>query len=98
VYSWQVKATKDGAQITSPRPPAPQAKFRILDQAKANELSRAKRSYASSHMTLALLYAQAGLLKEAQQELTLLRRTNPNSDIPRNLLRQIQDLATDKRR
>jgi hypothetical protein len=49
-------------------------------------------------MTLALLYAQAGLLKEAQQELTLLRRTNPNSDIPRNLLRQIQDLATDKRR
>jgi len=93
VYSWQVKASKDGAEITSPRPPAPQAKFRILDQAKANELSRAKRAYASSHLTLALLYAQAGLLKEAQQELALLRRTNPNSDVPRNLLRQIQDLS-----
>jgi len=90
VYSWQVKASKDGAEITSPRPPAPQAKFRVVDQARFNELSRAKRVYASSHLTLALLYADAGLLKEAEQELRLLRRSNPNSDIPRNLLRQIQ--------
>ncbi|HEV8168147.1 MAG TPA: zf-HC2 domain-containing protein, partial [Pyrinomonadaceae bacterium] len=36
VYSWQVKAIKDGQEVTSPRPPAPQAKFRVLDQAKAN--------------------------------------------------------------
>jgi hypothetical protein len=93
VYSWQVKASKDGQEITSPQPPAPQAKFRVLDQAKVNELSRAKRTYASSHLNLALLYAETGLLKEAEQELRLLRRTNPNSDIPRNLLRQIQDFG-----
>ena len=93
VYSWQVKANRDGQEITSPQPPAPQAKFRVLDQAKANELSRAKRTYASSHLTLALLYADAGLLKEAEQELRLLRRSNPNSDIPRTLLRQIQALG-----
>ena len=92
VYSWQVKAIKDGQEITSPRPPAPQAKFRILDQGKANELARAKRAYASSHLTLALLYAEAGLLKEAEQELRLLRRANPNSDVARNLLRQVQAL------
>jgi anti-sigma factor RsiW len=90
VYSWQVKAIKDGQETTVPRPPAPQAKFRVLDQAKANELARAKRAYGSSHLTLALLYAEAGLLKEAEQELRTLRRTNPNSDIVRNLLRQIQ--------
>ena len=35
VYSWQVKAIKDGQEVTVPRPPAPQAKFRVLDQAKA---------------------------------------------------------------
>ena len=80
VYSWQVKAIKDGQEITSPRPPAPQAKFRILDQAKANELARAKRAYGSSHLTLGLLYAEAGLLKEAEQEFRLLLRANPNSD------------------
>lgn len=90
VYSWQVKAIKEGQEITSPRPPAPQAKFRLLDQAKVNELARAKRSYPSSHLTLGLLYADAGLLQEAEQELRLLRRANPNSEVARNLLRQVQ--------
>jgi len=92
VYSWQVKAIKDGQEVTSPRPPAPQAKFRVLDQAKANEIARAKRDFPSSHLTLGLLYADAGLLREAEQEFRLLRRANPNSDIARNLLRQIQSL------
>ena len=90
VYSWQVKANKDGQETTSPRPPAPQAKFRVLDQSKVNELTRAKRSYGSSHLMLGLLYAEAGLLKEAEAELRLLRRANPDSEVARNLLRQIQ--------
>ena len=92
VYSWQVKAIKDGQEITSPRPPAPQAKFRILDQSKANELARAKRAYSSSHLTLGLLYAEAGLLREAEQEFRLLLRANPNSELARRLLRQVQSL------
>ena len=92
VYSWQVKAIKDGQEITSPRPPAPQAKFRVLDQSKANEIANAKRIYGTSHLTLGLLYADAGLLREAEQEFRLLRRANPNSEVVRNLLRQIQAL------
>jgi hypothetical protein len=92
IYSWQVKAMKDGQEVTSPRPPAPQAKFRVLDQSKANELARAKRAYSSSHLTLGLLYADAGLLKEAEQEFRLLQRANPNSPLARTLLRQVQSL------
>lgn len=92
VYAWQVTAFKDGQEIKSPRPPAPQAKFRILDRAKADELARARRSYPSSHLTLGLLYARAGLLKEAEQELRLLQRANPGSELARSLLRQIQAL------
>jgi hypothetical protein len=92
VYSWQVKAIKDGQEITSPRPPAPQAKFRILDQARANELTQAKRAHASSHLTLGLLYADAGMLHEAEQEFRLLQKANPGSDVARKLLRQIQAL------
>ena len=92
VYSWQVKAIKDGEEVKSPRPPAPQAKFRVLDRAKADELARAKRAYPSSHLTLGLLYAEAGLLKEAEQELRLLQRANPNSELARTLLRQVQAL------
>jgi len=95
VYSWQVKAIKDGQEVTSPRPPAPQAKFRVLDQTKANEITKAKRAYASSHLTLGLLYADAGLLKEAEQEFRLLSRANPESEIARKLLREVQRIRQD---
>lgn len=92
VYSWQVKAIKDGQEITSPGPPAPQAKFRILDRAKVNELANARRSYGSSHLVLGMLYAEAGLLKESEQELRMLLKANANSEVARSLLRQVQAL------
>jgi anti-sigma factor RsiW len=90
VYSWQVKAVKDGQEVTVPRPPAPQARFRVIDEAKANELAKAKRAYGSSHLTLALLYANTGLLNEAEQELRILQRANPRSEIVGKLLRQVR--------
>jgi hypothetical protein len=90
IYSWQVKAVKDGQEFITPRTPAPPAKFRILDQARANELTRALRVYASSHLTLALLYAQAGLLDEAEQEFRELQKANPDSAISRRLLANIR--------
>ena len=92
VYAWQVKAIKDGQEFTSPVPPEPQARFRILDQGKANELAKAKRTYPKSHMVLGLLYAEAGLLSEAEQQLRLLQKANPDSEIARKLLTQIQAL------
>lgn len=92
IYTWQVKATKDGEEFISPRPPAPQARFRVLDRAKASELAKAKQDYGSSHLTLGLLYAEAGLLNEAEQELRLLQKANPDSEIARKLLNQIQAL------
>ena len=92
VYSWQVKATTNAETVTSPRPPAPQAIFRIVDQTKANELATARRSYGTSHLTLGLLYADAGLLREAEQEFRLLQKANPDSDLARNLLRNVQTL------
>ena len=92
VYSWQVKALKDGREVKAPRPPAPQARFRVLDRAKADEVARARRAYPSSHLTLGLLYAEAGLLKEAEQEFRLLLRANPGSELARTLLRQVQAL------
>jgi hypothetical protein len=90
IYSWQVKAVKDGQEVTVPRPPAPQAKFRVIDQGRMNEISRAKRAYGSSHLTLALLYAEAGLVSEAEQELRMLQKANPQSEIVRKLLRQVR--------
>ena len=90
VYSWQVKAIKDGKEIISPQPPAPQAKFRVLDQAKTAELEQAQRAYASSHLTLGLLYSQAGMLDEAERELRALQKANPNSEIVRQSLADLR--------
>jgi len=86
VYSWQVKAIRGGQDFfIAPRPTAPQAKFRILDRAAAVEIARARREYVSSHLLLGLLYAQAGLLAEAEQEFRALQKANPDSDAPRKL-------------
>ena len=90
IYSWQVTAIKGGEEIISPRPPAPPAKFRILNQTLANEIVQARRTYASSHLTMALVYTQAGLLDEAEREFHALQRANPNSTISRRLLADIQ--------
>ena len=56
------------------------------------ELAAARRAYGSSHLTLGLLYADAGLLREAEQEFRLVQKANPNSDLARNLLRNVQSL------
>ena len=92
LYSWQVKAVKQGVQFESPRPPAPQANFRVVDQAKADELARARQSYNSSHLTLGLLYTQAGLLDQAEQELQALQKNNPNAAVARRLVESLQAL------
>src|SRR5262245_25674153 len=89
IYYWLVKSIKDDQEFKAPRPPAPQAKFRILNEATADELAKARRDYASSRLTLGLLYAQAGLLKEAELEFQALVKNNPDSALAHRLLRQI---------
>jgi hypothetical protein len=84
-----VKAIKDGQELMSPRPTEPMAKFRILDQAKADELKQAQRIYAGSHLTLGVLYARYGLLDEAERELLALRIDNPDSAIALRLLAKV---------
>ncbi len=86
VYSWQVRATREGREFIAPHPTAPQARFRILDQATAAEIARARRDHASSHLLLGLLYARAGLIAEAGQEFRALQKANPDSEVARKLL------------
>jgi hypothetical protein len=92
LYAWQVKAKQDGQEIIAPRPPAPQAKFRVLPQAKANDIAQAQRSADNSHVRLGLLYAEAGLLDEAEEEFRALQKANPASPIARRLLTNVRAL------
>jgi hypothetical protein len=89
VYSWQVKAISGGQEFIAPHPSAPQAKFRILDQAETTEIARARREYPSSHLLLGLLYARAGLVAEAEREFRALQNANPDSGAARKLLASV---------
>jgi hypothetical protein len=80
----------DGQVVTSPVLPAPPAKFQVLARARLEELQRVRRVYPAAHLTLGVLYAQAGLEAEAAREFQLLVRANPQSDVARKLLRSAQ--------
>ncbi len=96
LYTWQVTALKDGQEITSPAPPAPQARFRILGQAESSRLERAERLHPDSHLTLGVLYAQSGLLDEAEKEFQALVEANPDSARARALLKNLRALRQAK--
>lgn len=89
VYTWQVTARTDGGEVKAPAPNT-EARFKVLERARANELARAKKAYAGRHLALGLLYAQAGLLDEAERELQALVAANPESPVARKLLRDVR--------
>src|SRR5262249_2005184 len=68
IYAWKVTADKDGQEITSPMLPAPEAMFKILEKTKAEELDRNKQALSSSHLAAGVVYAQNGMLDDAEAE------------------------------
>lgn len=89
-YSWQVTAIKsDGSETVSPSSPAPQARFRVVDQAILDDIQQVQRAGAS-HLALGVLYAKGGLKREARIEFEKLLKQNPNSSLARKLLRSVK--------
>lgn len=92
VYKWQVTALVEGKEIQAPLPPAPEARFRVLGRAQEESLKRAEKLYARSHLALGVFYSRAGLVDEAEREFRALLAANPDSQIARKLLQNIQML------
>jgi len=90
VYSWQVNALKDGKENISPSPPAPEARFRVVDHDMAGELSKVEKLGGNSHLVRGILFAKAGLLNEAEHEIRALVAANPDSQRARQLLQSIR--------
>lgn len=85
VYEWQVTARKNGGNVASPV-----ARFGVLEPDKTAEMARAERAYAGRHLTLAILYAQAGLIDDAEQEIEAFRKADPQNPVAQNLLRDLR--------
>ncbi len=90
VYSWKVLAVRGGEEVVSPPPAAPDARFKVLEAAQAEELSRARRRHPRSHLLLGALYARAGLLDDAEREFRRLAEKNPSSPVAQKLLRDVR--------
>ncbi|MET0625901.1 MAG: zf-HC2 domain-containing protein [Pyrinomonadaceae bacterium] len=90
VYSWKVLAVKDGEEIVSPSPTAADARFKVLEETRAEELDSAERLRPRSRLLLGALYARAGLLDEAEREFQKLSEENPRSRVARELLRDVK--------
>ena len=91
IYSWEVVAVRNGQEVRSPVAPAPRAQFKILEAEKLLELSNLKTHTPISHLTLGLTFARFGLLAEAEGQLQILARENPNSPVATRLLRTVQE-------
>lgn len=91
IYSWEVVAVRNGEEVSSPVAPAPRAQFKILEVEKLLELTNLKKHKPISHLTLGLTYARFGLLAEAEGQLQILARENPNSPVATRLLRTVQE-------
>lgn len=90
LYAWQVTARTPSGEVKAPPPHAAEARFLILEQTQTDELARAEKTYAGKHLALALLYAEAGLLEQAEDELEALVAANPTSPVAKNLLRDLR--------
>jgi hypothetical protein len=86
-YAWQVVSSrKDGNEVIAPRPPWPSAEFLILDESTNAKLLQ----LPFSHLARAVVYANAGLLDDADRELQALQEENPQSQLVQKLLSQLR--------
>jgi hypothetical protein len=91
IYSWEVVAARDGQEVRSPVAPEPRAQFKVLEEEKLRELANLKNHRPISHLALGLTYARFGMLAEAEGQLQILARENPNSPVTTRLLRTVQE-------
>ena len=92
IYSWQISAMKDGRRVVSPKPPMPEARFRVLNRNAVAELDNAKKVHGRSHLAMGVLYWKHGLVNEAERELEALVRANPDSTVAKELLKNLRSL------
>ena len=86
IYTWTIRAVNKGGE---PSAVTSQAKFKILDNEKVRQLNRLK-SGSQSHLALVIFYAREGMLTEAEREMGILVKDNPNSAVAKKLLREIK--------
>jgi hypothetical protein len=77
VYTWQVRALMAGGPRTAPTPPEPEARFFVLGDQDAAAVA-SLRARAGDSRLAGILFAQYGLLDEAEAALVTAGAENPS--------------------
>jgi hypothetical protein len=89
-YVWQVRAQGPDAEVVAPAPPSREARFLVLGQTEVDRLAEMRRRLGGSHLALGVLLAEAGVLDDAERELSELAAANPGVVEPGRLLEYIR--------
>jgi hypothetical protein len=92
LYIWQVTAVKDGREITAPSAPDREARFKVLSSERAAALTEASARIAGSHLKLGIVYANSGLLDEAEREFRAAIAANQDAALARKLLQDTRQM------
>ena len=94
VFTWAVTAVSRDKEVVSPSASEPEVKFAVISETDLEELKRLGNS--KSVLARALFLARAGLLTQAEVELKKLIELNPQSPLPRQLLKSVQKSKLDQ--
>ena len=79
VFVWQVTATVGTDSVRAPVPPAPEARFEILETATASAIEQTRREHPGDHRLLAAILARSGALDETAAEIDALAASDPET-------------------
>jgi hypothetical protein len=83
LYQWQIIANRANDSVRTPTPPAPDARFRVLNSESFQKIEAAHAM--QEHFLAAVLLAKAGMKEEARKEIDAVAVLNPGSDLVKEL-------------
>ncbi|HSE20052.1 MAG TPA: hypothetical protein VLB68_00285 [Pyrinomonadaceae bacterium] len=94
VFQWVVIAVVNDQEIIAPAPAEPEMRFAVISATDKNELEIVNASHSS--LARGVFLARTGLLAEAQIEFERLVQQNPSSELPRKLLKSLQETRRER--
>lgn len=90
VYRWTITAQTPMGHVTLPRPPAPEARFYVLDIAGSRAIEQRAAVHRGRRLALGVLFGVYGMRDEAEAELQELLTRNPASGEVKRLLESVR--------
>ena len=86
--AWQIERQSDHAVL--PAPPIPQPRFRVADDASLAEIRKAEAQEPRDDFVIGLLYARAGMQREAEEHLQTYVNAHPQDVVASEVLKSIR--------